>query len=75
MEKTLELIFIANDGKTIRLTVNDPREDLDEETIKNVMDQIVTADIFQNANGASIAAVKEARIVQRDIEVFSFDEE
>ncbi|WP_033827091.1 DUF2922 domain-containing protein [Bacillus andreraoultii] len=72
MDTTLELVFLATDGRTVRISVNDPKENLDEELIKNVMNQILLADVFQASSGASLASIKEARIVSRSTEVFNF---
>lgn len=74
MNTTLELVFLASDGKTVRLSVNDPKEDLDADAIKNAMEQIIAADIFETTTGASFASVKEARKVERTVEVFDFEE-
>ncbi|WP_033828763.1 DUF2922 domain-containing protein [Bacillus andreraoultii] len=73
MDKNLELIFLTTDGKTVRITVNDPRSDLNEETIKNVMETIIGLDVFQSTNGASLASIKEAKIVEQSVQVFDLD--
>lgn len=70
MQRTLELIFLAADGKTVRITVNDPKEGLDDTTIRNVMNQIITANVFQSTGGAPLTSVKEARITERSVEIF-----
>ena len=41
MEVTLELVFITSDDRNVRLSVNNPKEDLDGDTIKEAMEQIV----------------------------------
>ncbi len=71
MEANLELVFLAADGRTVRITVNDPKDGLDEETVRNVMEEIIAADVFQSTGGASLAAVKEARKITRTVEVFA----
>lgn len=71
METNLELVFLATDGKTVRITVNDPKDDLNEEIIRNVMIQILTANVFETSSGASLASIKEARKISKNTEVFS----
>lgn len=70
METNLELVFLATDGKTVRVVVNDPKEGLDEATIESVMNQIIAADVFESSSGAALASIKEARKVQRSVEIF-----
>lgn len=72
METTLELVFLATDGRTVRISVNDPKETVDEELIKSVMNEILLADVFQASSGASLASIKEARKISRSTEVFNF---
>lgn len=71
METNLELVFLATDGKTVRITVNDPKDNLDEEIIRNVMNQILTANVFETSSGASLVSIKEARKISKNTEVFS----
>jgi len=73
LDTTLELVFLDSDGKTVRLSVNDPKEDLNAETIKDAMEQIIAANIFETSSGASLVSVKEARKVQRAVEVFELE--
>lgn len=72
METNLELIFLAADGKTVRLVVEDPRDTLTQAEIQQAMNSILAADVFITSSGASLAALKEARIVDRAVEVFEF---
>lgn len=71
MDTNLELVFLATDGRTVRVVVNEPKENLDEETIKNAMNEIITADVFETSSGASLASIKEARKVQKSVEVIT----
>lgn len=73
MEVTLELVFITSDDRNVRLSVNNPKEDLDGDTIKEAMEQIIAANIFETSTGASFVAVKEARKIQRGVEVIKFE--
>ncbi|WP_020155575.1 DUF2922 domain-containing protein [Caldibacillus debilis] len=69
MAKTLMLYFLTGSGKTVNLSVNDPKEPLNGDEIKSAMEQIIAADVFE-AKGESLAAVKEARLVDRNVEIF-----
>lgn len=71
MDRNLELVFLATDGKTVRITVNDPKDNLDEKMIKNAMSQILSANVFQTSSGAPLASMKEARIINQNVEVFN----
>ncbi|WAA13494.1 DUF2922 domain-containing protein [Fervidibacillus halotolerans] len=66
MEKTLDLYFLTEEGKTARLTVNDPKEDLTGSEIKAAMDQIVSSGVFFSTSGSFVSA-KEARLVERNV--------
>jgi len=71
METNLELVFLTTDGKTVRITVNDPKDNLDEDSIRDAMNQILAANVFETTSGASLASIKEARRVSRNTEVIS----
>ncbi|WAA10867.1 DUF2922 domain-containing protein [Fervidibacillus albus] len=66
MEKTLDLYFLTEEGKTARLTINDPKEDLTGAEVKAAMDTIVSSGIFFSSTGAFISP-KEARVVERNV--------
>lgn len=62
MKSVLEMVFKTAEDKSHRLTLNDPKEDLTGEEIKEVMDFIVDNDIF-NIGGGLVEAVSSAIIV------------
>lgn len=68
MSKTLELHFLTPNGKTARVSVNDPKEGLTAAEIQTAMDQIILSQVFLTENGP-LASVKEARYVSRDVQV------
>ncbi|MCU9612656.1 DUF2922 domain-containing protein [Caldibacillus lycopersici] len=72
METNLELVYLATDGKTVRISVNDPKESLTEVEIQQAMESILAANAIMTASGAELASLKEARIVNREVEVFEF---
>ncbi|WP_042462123.1 DUF2922 domain-containing protein [Neobacillus dielmonensis] len=66
MAKTLELQFGTEFGKTARISVENPKEPVDEEAVKQSMAQIIAADIFVTASGKLVAA-KGARVIDRNV--------
>ena len=62
MKSVLEMVFKTAEDKSHRLTLNDPKEDLTGEEVKEVMDFIVDNDIF-NIGGGLVEAVSSAIIV------------
>jgi hypothetical protein len=51
------------------MKTSDPKENLDEETIKGVREEIIAADVFESTGGASLASIKKAQKVQNSVEV------
>lgn len=66
MAKSLEMNFLTDTGKLSKLSIDNPKEPIDPAAIKQAMEQIVTANVFQNSNG-SFAAVKSARVIERNV--------
>jgi len=66
MAKTLELQFGTEFGKTVRISVDNPKEPIDEAVVKLSMAQIIAADVFTTASGKLVAS-KGARVVNRDV--------
>ena len=66
MAKTLELQFVTEFGKIARITVDNPKEPIDEVVIKQSMDSVVAAGIFNTANG-NLASAKGARLIDRNV--------
>lgn len=70
MAKTLELNFNAQFGSA-KISVRNPKESLTPTEIKDAMDQLILADVFNSTNG-KLVSVKDARIIDRttqDIEL------
>ena len=63
IKKKLMMTFKTDEDKNISISIDDPRENLNKEEIKNVMQLILQKDIF-SINGASIVDLVEAKIVQ-----------
>lgn len=66
MAKTLQLNFNTASGKKVTMTVNDPRPDLTTQTVEAAMQEIIALDVFE-LNGASLATIVDARIVERNV--------
>ncbi len=66
MAKSLELQFSTEFGKTGRISVDNPKEPIDEEVVKLSMAQIIASEVFTTASGKFVAA-KGARVVDRNV--------
>ena len=66
MAKTLELQFATEFGKTARLTVDNPKEPVDEAVVKQSMADIIASGIITTASG-NLVSSQGARIVDRNI--------
>lgn len=62
MQTTLYMIFKNTLGNTCTITVEDPRDDLEEQDIVTAMDLIMTKNIFQ-PKGYDLAEKVSAKIV------------
>ena len=71
IEIKLLMSFMTSNDNKVSLYVTDPREDITEEEIKEVMDLIVDKNIFA-PNGEDIVSAKEAKIVQTETTEFDF---
>ena len=71
VEIKLLMSFMTSNDKKVSLYVTDPREDVTENEIKEVMDLIVEKNIFA-PNGEDIVSAKEAKIVQTETTEFDF---
>lgn len=63
--KTLELRFAGEEGRTVTIRVNDPREDLNAEEVETAMNTIIARNVFTSTAGALVGIVG-ARIVARE---------
>jgi hypothetical protein len=66
MAKTLELQFATEFGKTARISIDNPKEPIDEEVVKLSMAQIITSEVFTTASGKLVSS-KGARVVDRNV--------
>ena len=57
----LQLVFKCTNGKKRILIVNNPREDVTLEEANDVMQQLITLNVFESANG-DLQEIVEARL-------------
>ena len=57
----LQLVFKCTTGKKRILIVNNPREDVTLEEATDVMQQLITLNVFESANG-DLQEIVEARL-------------
>ncbi|CRK81294.1 DUF2922 domain-containing protein [Neobacillus massiliamazoniensis] len=66
MARTLELQFVTEFGKPARITLDNPKEPIDEAAVLQSMGVIVASGIFNTANG-NLASAKGARVIERNV--------
>ncbi|WP_445487229.1 DUF2922 domain-containing protein [Niallia sp. 03133] len=70
MAKTLELTFLTTNGKTSKISLEEPIEPINTAQVLTAMQSIITANIFATDNGEFIAA-KGVRLVERNVSDFN----
>jgi hypothetical protein len=66
LAKTLELQFATEGGKVARISLDNPKEPIDQAVVKQSMDQIIAAGIFYTTSG-NLVSSKGARVVERNV--------
>jgi hypothetical protein len=66
MEKTLELQFLNQEGKIVRLLIENPIEPINAAAVSTVMDAIITANVFVS-NGGDLVDKKGARLLASEV--------
>lgn len=68
MNTTTRLImtFMTEVGKKVSLSVDNPRTNISEEDISDVMTLIIAKDVFV-PNGTSLASMVDAKVVTTDV--------
>lgn len=67
MEQTLELLFLNEEGKSRKLSIRNPQENLSEEIVREAMDTIIAQDMFENEGISLYSQIKGARYVARTV--------
>ena len=65
--KVLELSFLSEAGKNVRITVDEPVDGLEEEQVKDAMGVILAANIFLDTDSNPLKEAKSARIVTKTV--------
>lgn len=71
--KVLELIFLTGEGKTTRMSIDNPIEPVDLEQVKTAMGVIIASDTFIDQEGNGYEEIKGARLVERTITEFDLN--
>ena len=66
MALTLEMKFNTANGKTITLSVSDPKENITSTEVVTAMQSIIDQDVFHN-EGYAIVGISGARMIERNI--------
>ncbi|MGM9951206.1 MAG: DUF2922 domain-containing protein [Lysinibacillus sp.] len=72
MTQLLELVFELANGKSLTLSIPNPKANLTDNEINAAMQTIVTSNVFVR-EGAAITAKKGARIVERGVTEFKIN--
>lgn len=65
--KTLELKFTNDEGRVVTLSLDDPVEPVNPESVRQVMEQIIDLNAF-TSSGGDLVAMHSARIVERNVD-------
>ena len=71
MAKTLELTFANNNGKSTKISLENPVEPVDQEQVLSIMQSVITSNIFTGNNGDFVAA-QGIRLVERNVTDYEF---
>ncbi len=66
MALTLEMKFNTANGKTLTLSVTEPKDNITATEVSTVMQTIIDQDVFHN-EGFAIVGINQARIVERNV--------
>lgn len=60
--KVVRLSFATEGGKAFTITIPNPREDLNQADVLNVMNTIISEDVFLTASGA-LTGLRDVKII------------
>ncbi|KGR77775.1 DUF2922 domain-containing protein [Ureibacillus manganicus] len=66
MALTLEMKFNLENGKTLTLSVSEPKENITPAEVVTAMQTIIDQDVF-HSEGYAIIGINQARIVERNV--------
>lgn len=64
-KKYLRMVFMTDRMKQVAIRVDDPREDLDAEEVKDVMHLIIANDSIHSTSG-NLFSIKEAMVISTE---------
>lgn len=67
MTRTLQMLFLNEEGRNVTLSVPNAREDLLPAEVETVMTNILQRNIFITSGG-EISGLNKAQVVSRDVE-------
>ncbi len=71
MKAKLEMDFIDETNKRFRLSIDDPKEDLDVLQVETAMDTVIANNVFVS-NGVDLIGYDAARIITTTVEEMEF---
>lgn len=71
MEQLLEMIFKTGEGRSMRLTLDDPRTDITPAEVQAAMELILSKNPFNVEGG--LAEVVEANIITTQVQPLTFE--
>jgi hypothetical protein len=71
--KTLELQFLTEDNKTVRIAVDEPIEPVDTVKVKDAMNKILASNVQTGTSGLPFTAVKGARLVEQNVTDYTIE--
>ena len=66
MAKTLELVFQTETGNLAPMSIDEPKEPVDIEQVKKVMEDIISTNVFHTNNGNYVLP-HQARLIERNV--------
>lgn len=70
METMLEMIFLTGAGRTYKLTLNNPKEDLTPSEVQDAMNLVISKNLFDVTGG--VAEIDKAQIITTQTEPIVF---
>lgn len=67
--KTLELQFMTEGGKMVQLSIENPKEPVDINAIKQAMNQIIASKAFKTMSGMFVS-INGARVIDRKVQEY-----
>lgn len=64
MSKKLRLTFGTDGGSKSSLSVEDPKDGLDDETVRAAMETIINSEVFENKNGEKYDKIAKAAVIE-----------